>query len=305
MTFTQPLGHKAVQQQLAQMLAQRQFPHALLMHGPRGVGKATLARWLAARLICGGVDESVGARNPLTPNKSSPQWAQLQAESCPDYYEIMPEEGKKSIGIQAIQKLLESLLRSADTARVVVMDSVDDLTPEAANTLLKTLEEPRPGQYFVLVSHQLATVLPTLKSRCRLVRMGLLDSAEAAAVLAVQGESIESEGDATQGAPGWYLSQTAAQRAAIRGMERGVLPSASLPGLLPMMLHHIATLPHTLQAAQVYQTLAGMHARQQAIHLPPAMVHEAALLELAQLWETLGYLQDVERDFERSGDHVD
>jgi DNA polymerase-3 subunit delta' len=260
MTFTQPIGHKEVQQQLAGLLAQGVFPHALLMYGPRGVGKATLAKWLAARLICGGADD--GARNPLTPNKNCPQWAQLQAESCPDYYVLAPEEDKKSIGIKAVQSLLESLLRSADTARVVVIDAVDDLTPEAANTLLKTLEEPRAGQYFLLITHQLASVLPTIKSRCRLLRLGLLAPNESAAVLVAQGQDVEmGEGDPTQGAPGWYLNQTAAQRAAVKGMVRGVMPANTLPGLVPMMMHHVAGLPQSLKTAQVYKTLAEMQAK--------------------------------------------
>ncbi len=291
--FPQPLGHSAVQAQLAQMLGQGQLPHTLLLHGPRGVGKATLARWLAARLICGAAEAE--SRNPLTPNKNSAQWAQLQAQSCPDFYVLTPEEDKKSIGIKAVQTLLEKLQRSADTARVVVLDCTDDLTPEAANTLLKTLEEPRPGVFFILVAHQLEAVLPTIRSRSRLIKMGLLSEAETAAVLATQGAQGATDTEAAalaHGAPGWWLGQSAAQRAALNGLSHGTLPSASTPGLMPLLLHHLATLPPSFKVAQVHQTIAQWHAQQQALNLPAAMVHEQALNLLQQVW---GALDDTQQ----------
>lgn len=276
--FTQPLGHSALQAQVAQLLATGVLPHALLLHGPQGVGKATLARWLAARLICG--PAAGEARNPLTPNKASPLWAQLQAGSCPDFHVLTVPEKKKSIGVEEVRTLLETLLRSSEHARVVVVDALDDVTPDAANTLLKNLEEPRPGIYFVLVCHQLSSVLPTIKSRCRLLKVGVLNDAETAAVLAAQGAELV-EAALAKGRPGAWLGLTAAQKAALQGLQQGVLPSVSTPNLLTLLQQHLATLPPDYVVAQTHASLAKLQANQERLNLPMALVHEQAL-KLAQ-----------------------
>jgi DNA polymerase-3 subunit delta' len=276
--FTQPLGHTAAQAQLAQLLAQGKFPHAVLLHGPQGVGKATLARWLAARLICGPAAEA--ARNPLSPNQATPVWAQLQAGSCPDFHLLTVPEKKKSIGVEEVRSLLETLLRSSEHARVVVVDALEHITPEAANTLLKTLEEPRPGIYFILVCHQLSAVLPTLKSRCRLIKLGVLTEAETTAVLAAQGAELAAEFTQialAKGRPGVWLGLSAAQRAALQGLRAGVLPAASTPQLLPLLQQHLASLPPRYPVAQAYAQLAKLQNQQAHLNLPIALVQEQAL----------------------------
>lgn len=174
--FVNTVGHAPMKAMLAAYLASGRWPHALLLHGPKGMGKRVLANQWAFRLLCGPtmLDEV------LLPNTQSAVFAQLEAGSCPDLHVLAVPEKKASIGIGDVRHLLEVLRRSADGLRVVIVDAVEDLTPEAANTLLKALEEPRPGIAFVLVSHQLSQVLPTLRSRCRLVRCGVLTPAERA-----------------------------------------------------------------------------------------------------------------------------
>ncbi len=275
--FAQPLGHAQVQAQLAQLLAQGAFPHALLLHGPAGIGKATLARWLAARLICGA---DAAARNPLTPNKASALWAQLQAGSCPDYHQLVIPEKKKSIGVEEARALLDALHRSSENARVVVLDALDDLTPDAANTLLKNLEEPRPGLYFILVCHQLNRILPTIKSRCRLVKLGVLTEAETAVVLAAQGAET-TDSVLAKGRPGAWLSLINAQKAALQGLRQGQLPAASTPQLIEILQQHVATLPPTLPHARLHQALSKLQQQQEALNLPMALVHEQALAMVA------------------------
>jgi DNA polymerase III subunit delta' len=176
LTFVDTVGHAPVKAMLAGYLASGRWPHALLLHGPKGVGKRVLANQWAYRLLCG--PDVLG--EALLPNTQSPVFAQLAAGSCPDLHVLAVPEKKASIGIGEVRQLLELLRRSADGLRVVIVDAVEDLTNEAANTLLKALEEPRPGIAFVLVSHQLSLVLPTLRSRCRLVRCGVLAPAERA-----------------------------------------------------------------------------------------------------------------------------
>jgi DNA polymerase-3 subunit delta' len=280
--FGQPLGHQATQAQLADLLAQGAFPHALLLHGPQGIGKATLARWLAARLICGAGE---AGRNPLTPNKISPLWAQLQAGSCPDFHILAVPEKKKSLGVEEVRSLLETLQRSSEHARVVVLDALDDLTADAANTLLKQLEEPRPGIYFLMICHQLSAVLPTIKSRCRLQKMGVLSEAETASVLATQGATGTdmAEAAAAQGRPGAWLALSNAQKAALQGLKNGQLPNASTPQLLNILQQHLAALPPNFKHAQAHRQLAKLQTQQTRLNLPATLVHEQALKLVAPL----------------------
>lgn len=205
------VGHLQAQSRLANLLETGRFPHATLIHGPRGIGKFLMAQHLAWRLICGPNPQEnnmfgEGEGSGLSYNEDSPQAAQLTAHSCPDYHIVTVEEGKKSIGIKQIKTLLETLGRSADTARVIVLDALEDLTDEAANTLLKTLEEPRPGIYFFLISHQLSAVLPTIRSRCRLLPLQPLSRDEVAQVLAANGANPALAVTAG-GAPGNVLGQ--------------------------------------------------------------------------------------------------
>lgn len=271
--FVQPLGHQPLQAQLAQLLAQGKMPHALLLHGPQGVGKATLARWLAARLICGAGE---AARTPLQPNKNTPQWAQLQAESCPDFH-ILQKNKSTIISVKDdIPPFLAAMRRSADGAKVGIIDSIDDFNTHSANSILKLLEEPMPGTYLILVCHQLSNALPTIRSRSRLMKIGLLSESETASVLAAQGAEM-AEAEMAKGSPGLWLTQTAAQKAARNGLRNGILPNPTTPALLPLLASHVATLPPTFSNARLHQQLMHLHTQQQTINLPAALVNEQAL----------------------------
>lgn len=276
------LGHAHAQSQLANLLESQRFPHALLLHGPRGIGKSLLAEHLAWRLICGKKDNETnmfgeGEGAPLAWNDESPLAAQLAAGSCPDYHYLTTEEGKKSISIKQVRELLEVLLRSADTARTIIIDALEDLTPEASNTLLKTLEEPRPGIYFILISHQLSAVLPTIRSRTRLLRLHPLSTSEVTEILVKNGAE---PGLATlaAGSPGSVLGQGAAAREKLVNMlKNNHIPPANSEGLLSALLHHTAAQKPSLNTAETYFALKHLQEKQQEINLPHTTVNEAAL----------------------------
>lgn len=271
------IGHQTAQTQIGHLLQSGRFPHALLVHGPRGIGKRALAQLLAYRLICGAPPMAMG---PLEYDAESPQAAQLAAGSCPDYYVLEPEDGKKSTGIKQVRELLESLQRSADTARTVIIDSLEDLTAEAANTLLKTLEEPRPGIYFLMLSHQLSGVLPTIRSRARLLRLGALSLEETRKVLA-QNNADTSLAPLAEGAPGNVLGAGGkARQKLLEQLGAGQLPATNAEGVLDALLGHMARQPATLQTAETYFQIQKLKARQQEINLPQALVNESALAKL-------------------------
>lgn len=287
MSVSALIGHHQAQTQLAQLLTAGRFPHAILFHGPQGIGKRLLAEALAIRLICGpvapaevdmfGAPVAATGQGPLAANESSPQYFQLQAESCPDYHIIQPDDGKKSIGIKQVQNLLEVLLRSADTARTVIVDSLEDLTPEAANTLLKTLEEPRPGIYFILIAHQLSATLPTIRSRCRLLPLHPLTADETQQVLQNLGEDPTLAAIAA-GAPGSVIGAGAKARAeALLALQNGQKPALNTPNFVSTVMQHLATGPASLQQAETYFKLLHLQYDQADKNLPAALTAEVTL----------------------------
>jgi DNA polymerase-3 subunit delta' len=142
------------------------LPHALLIHGPGGWGETTLAAAIAMRLI-------------ERPNEA----AQATTIAHPDLRWIVPEGAGEQIKIEAIRDVAEFTARTPQIAprKVAVITSADAMNPYATNALLKTLEEPPPDSYLILVSDGLRDLLPTLRSRCRLiaVRPVPLDAANA------------------------------------------------------------------------------------------------------------------------------
>lgn len=292
MTLTPLVGHAQAQTQIGALLSEGRFPHALLLHGPKGIGKRLLATHLAYRLICGAGEgaeaDMFGPAKPASPlshNAAAPQAAQLEAGSCPDFHILKPEKAK-SILIAQVREMLSVLQRSADGARVVLIDALDDLTDEAANTLLKTLEEPRPNIYFLIVCHQLSGVLPTIRSRCRLMRLQPLSLDETRTVLNAEGGDT-SLAPLAHGCPGAMLGERAAAMAKLSDqlgtwLREGGPPPTFTPGsqgLVPeALLALLAAQPGaTLAAARRYAALQDLKAKAADMNLPAAIVAEAAL----------------------------
>ena len=186
---------------LERLLADRShMPHALLLQGPAGIGKAEFARALAAGLLC----ETPQSRFACGHCPSCHWFSQ---GNHPDYREIIPEaaaeeeegeaeasgkaEKAKSLVIKIEQVRAVAELVSLSTHRsgwrVLVFRPAEALHPAAANALLKTLEEPPPRTLIVLVSDRPARLLATLRSRCRSLALGLPPAAEALAWLREQG----------------------------------------------------------------------------------------------------------------------
>jgi DNA polymerase-3 subunit delta' len=161
--------------------------HAWLLTGPEGVGKASFARIAAARLLA-------HAANPRIPVRGGPLPIEdrtaslIAAGSHPDQPKdpAKPDENlARSIPIAQVRALqpLFATKPSLSERRVVVIDSIDDLETAAANALLKNLEEPPAGTIFLLVSHAPGRLLPTIRSRCRLLRFERLSDEEIATVV--------------------------------------------------------------------------------------------------------------------------
>ncbi len=148
--------------------------HAWLLAGPRGVGKASFALAAAERLLAEAAGPPVMAPGLDTPEDHS-VGRLVAARSHPDFRLLERLVNEKTgnlargISVHQVRELGElfAMTPALSPWRVVVIDSVDDLEPSAANALLKMLEEPPANCLFLLVSHVPGRLLPTIRSRCR------------------------------------------------------------------------------------------------------------------------------------------
>ncbi|MGV8995971.1 MAG: DNA polymerase III subunit delta' [Parvibaculaceae bacterium] len=171
--------------------------HAWLLTGPKGIGKATLA-YRAARFVLRHstpeVASAAGARDLTTP-ADHPVARQVAAGSHPNVltirrpYDDKAKRLKTVITVDEVRRTANFFGLSAGAGgwRIAIIDAADDMNINAENALLKILEEPPPQSLFFLVSHQPGRLLPTIRSRCRTLRMAPLPAHDVAAVLAANG----------------------------------------------------------------------------------------------------------------------
>ncbi|WP_088343504.1 MULTISPECIES: DNA polymerase III subunit delta' [Rhodomicrobium] len=170
------LGHDAAEHIIADAIASRRLHHAWLLTGEQGIGKASFA-YRVARYLLAHEGELPASVPSLDVPEDSRAWRQVANLSHPGLLPIRrawDSAGKKfrqSIAIDDIRALRHFLQRTAVTPwRVVIVDAADDLNPNSANALLKSLEEPPPRAVFLLISSSPGRLLPTIRSRCRTIR---------------------------------------------------------------------------------------------------------------------------------------
>jgi DNA polymerase III subunit delta' len=223
-------GHETAVAAFRAGLDRGRLHHAWLITGPKGIGKALFADKAAARLLAEKAGPPI-VEDGLDVPDDHRIVSLIQAGSHPDLVRLerlTKENGTelaRSINVEQVRGLqrLFSTTPSLSPWRAVVIDSIDDLEDGAANALLKNLEEPPPSSLFLLVSHSPERLLPTIRSRCRVLRLSplrsdVMASALRAALPDAGEQEIMSLVEVGQGAPG--------QAIAFRGLDIAGLDSA-------------------------------------------------------------------------------
>lgn len=182
-------GHAQAAGALAAAYRAGKLPHALLLAGPRGIGKATLAFRFAYHVITQ-PDNAAASGTLVGPDPGSPHFRQIAAGSHPSVLHLTrpaSDRGgfKSAITVDEVRKVSRFTSHTAHDGgyRFVIVDPADDMNVNAANALLKNLEEPPARTVFILIAHSAGRLLPTIRSRCQTVRLAPLTPAELLAVL--------------------------------------------------------------------------------------------------------------------------
>jgi DNA polymerase III subunit delta' len=205
-------GHDSAMEALGAMIRRGRLAHGMLIAGPRGIGKATLAYRLAKHLL------APSGTAPLGFEAASPAVYQAERGSLPDLVSIerpwdeKTRKLKAEISVDQIRSLSAFYARHASAGgyRIAIIDSADDLNRNAANALLKLLEEPPQRSLLILISHRPRALLPTIRSRCHYIGLSSVAPVSVSQVLQSSGvpipqDRIEQLAALADGSPGWAL----------------------------------------------------------------------------------------------------
>ena len=204
-------GHDSAWHEWRAAMTSDRMHHGWILSGRQGVGKGAFALAAAAELVAEpGTTQLAPEHHPdilvLSHLPANDEEEKKRAEG-------KPFQVKRNITIDQIRRMQARLTTrpTLGSRRVVIVDPADDMEKGAVNALLKSLEEPPQGTFFLLVSHRPGRLLPTIRSRCRTLRFAPLDDAEVAEILASEAPGADSATRtaavaAAEGSPGVALA---------------------------------------------------------------------------------------------------
>ncbi len=254
-------GHQEAASFLAAAYRSGKLPHALIFAGPPGIGKATLAFHLAHHLFKH--PQPTAAPEALAaPDPASPLFRRIATGAHPSLLHLTrplndrTKSFKTVLTVDEIRKVGGFLSMTAHDGghRVVIIDPADDMNTNAANALLKNLEEPPKRTLFILIVHAPGSLLPTIRSRCQMIRLGPLAEAELMQVL-----------DGLEPPPPREQAARAALAARAGGSARAAVLLTQYGGLeIAEALGAVASAP-SLDVAAAYRLAEAVAGRDQAV----------------------------------------
>jgi DNA polymerase-3 subunit delta' len=306
------LGHDAAERTLVDAIHQGRMHHAWLITGPEGIGKATLAFRFARRLLAGH-----GNGHSLALDPSDPVFRRVVARGHADLKTVeravdeKTKRLKRDIAIKDVREInsFMSLTPAEGGWRVAVVDGAEDLNQNSANALLKILEEPPARAILILVCSSPGRLLPTIRSRCRRLRLSPLDDEVMSRLLAdylPEREPDERDRLVTlaEGSIGRALALAEDDGVAVAALVDNLL--ASLPNVPPSRGHAVAdALGRSETGFQLFtdQLMTGISALVRDTvrgRADPEQQRLAALLPLeawGEVWQGLLRLRDETERF--------
>lgn len=252
------IGHDAAQAALLAAMASKRIHHAWLITGPKGVGKASLAYRAARHLLAQPADEGAslfdGVSPPVETLDLPEAHAVFQRVASGGHANLMVlergwDEKRKMVRgeilVDDVRRLHRFFTQTAAEGgwRICIVDSADEMNRNAANALLKILEEPPVRSLLLLVSHAPGRLLPTIRSRCRTLKLSPLTRDEVIDVLARRRPDL-AERDAAglaalaEGAPGRALAL--AEQDGLKTYREMIKTLSQMPGLDLPAAHSLA-----------------------------------------------------------------
>lgn len=210
------LGHQQNKEFLQKLLKPGSRPHALLFYGMGGIGKKMLALHFAKTFLC----KSAGKKPCGICESCRLMDIENNSFAHPDFYLLTAEEAGKDIKIEQVKEMAKQAAFAPVLSehKVCIIDDAGQMTAEAANSLLKLLEEPPPGWLFILITQQAERLLPTVLSRVVRLRFDAPDTSAVRQILKANGitQNAQVLAALAGGSPGRALSYNQADIFALR-----------------------------------------------------------------------------------------
>jgi DNA polymerase III subunit delta' len=306
------LGHGDAEATMLDALRAGRMHHAWLITGPEGVGKATLAYRFARRLLAGRPTEDSLALDP-----TDPVFRRVAAASHADLltieraYDEKRKRMKTQIAIDDVRKIngFMSLTPAEGGWRVVIVDGAEELNQNSANALLKVLEEPPPRAVLLLVCSAAGRLLPTIRSRCRRLRLSPLAENPMAQLLSDYLPTLNPDDRGrlitlAEGSPGRAIMLAEDKGLAVAAMVDKLL--TEMPAIAPTLGYEIADeLVRTETGFSTFMDLmrAGLAAAVRDVVRGRGDVEQQRLVALrpldawGEVWQGLTRLQDETERF--------